>query len=267
MSSPLTSPDSSPSDIDMSRSGSPDAATSVAMTTTPAKKPSVKARKTSVLDSNSAKMSPDKVTKSTSKPKPFRFKWMKKVSSTGVPFVQNGSDDGEEDLMADSPEEKGGLARTPSSMGKGKHVYKGGKTLPAPGVEDQSKMEEEGIEPATVTPRRQITFQESDTEEEEHDGADEDIPAGDEVENEAEAEEEDNDGAEAWMDEHGKIGTYVHPEVPKALNTMEKARKKAKGPADPNGRFVGRKLVLWHRKSLLSLVVSSPQWNSLSSTS
>jgi hypothetical protein len=42
-----------------------------------------------------------------------------------------------------------------------------------------------------------------------------------------------------------------HPRVPRAMNNMEKARKKMKSPLDrpdPNGRLKGRKLVLWHRK-------------------
>jgi hypothetical protein len=42
-----------------------------------------------------------------------------------------------------------------------------------------------------------------------------------------------------------------HPCVPRAMNNMEKARKKMKSPLgrpDPNGRLKGRKLVLWHRE-------------------
>jgi hypothetical protein len=42
-----------------------------------------------------------------------------------------------------------------------------------------------------------------------------------------------------------------HPSVPRAMNNMERARKKMKSPSDrpdPNGRLKGRKLVLWHRK-------------------
>jgi len=42
-----------------------------------------------------------------------------------------------------------------------------------------------------------------------------------------------------------------HPSVPRAMNNMEKARKKMKSRVDrpdPNGRLKGRKLVLWHRK-------------------
>lgn len=46
-----------------------------------------------------------------------------------------------------------------------------------------------------------------------------------------------------------------HPSIPTSYNSMEKSRKKyTGGPADPNGRFKGRKLVLWH--SMLTLVSS-----------
>lgn len=40
-----------------------------------------------------------------------------------------------------------------------------------------------------------------------------------------------------------------HPSIPTSYNSMEKSRKKyGGGPVDPNGRYKGRKLVLWHSK-------------------
>ncbi|RKF61894.1 hypothetical protein OnM2_037015 [Erysiphe neolycopersici] len=47
-----------------------------------------------------------------------------------------------------------------------------------------------------------------------------------------------------------------HPSIPTSYNSMEKSRKKyGGGPVDPNGRYKGRKLVLWHSKFLnLSLI-------------
>ncbi len=61
------------------------------------------------------------------------------------------------------------------------------------------------------------------------------------------------------MDSDGKMLriNLDDPEMPTAFNDMEKARKKqSSGVIDPNGRFVGRHLVNWHRKCLLQNFIS-----------
>lgn len=60
----------------------------------------------------------------------------------------------------------------------------------------------------------------------------------------------------AFRDESGRPIGPDHPSVPKAMNNMQKySNKVTEQGRDPNGRFHGRNLVMWHRKfsSLLCL--------------
>lgn len=52
-----------------------------------------------------------------------------------------------------------------------------------------------------------------------------------------------------------------HPSIPTSYNSMEKSRKKyGGGPVDPNGRYKGRKLVLWHRPRMMEKLLLNIQY-------
>ncbi|KAE8440847.1 hypothetical protein EG329_006390 [Mollisiaceae sp. DMI_Dod_QoI] len=66
-----------------------------------------------------------------------------------------------------------------------------------------------------------------------------------------------------WMDSDGKMLriNLDDPEMPTAFNDMEKARKKqSSGVIDPNGRFVGRHLVNWHRERMMEKLLLCVQF-------
>jgi hypothetical protein len=54
-----------------------------------------------------------------------------------------------------------------------------------------------------------------------------------------------------WLNALGQLVRIdiENPEEPTACNSITKSKTKKKGPIDPNGRFVGRHLVNWHRMS------------------
>ncbi|KAG4428786.1 hypothetical protein IFR05_015735 [Cadophora sp. M221] len=198
-----------------------------ATTPTPSKK---KKSATSIVKAGSAKVTPDNVSKSASMA-PFRHKWMKKVNAKGVPF---GEIDMTEDLDANTNEDgKKTPKRVP--MVKAKTVEFSPDVLVdvAPAASTLRNMEAE-FNP--VTPRRDEGY--------DSDGEIVDAKGGRE---------------EAYMDSEGNIGQFV----PRAMNTMEKARRKIKteeGVTDPNGRQVGRKLVLWHRPRMMEKLILHMQY-------
>lgn len=63
-----------------------------------------------------------------------------------------------------------------------------------------------------------------------------------------------------WLNALGQIVRInpENPEEPTAINNIAKAKSKAKGRPDPNGRFIGRHLVNWHRMSL-HMTIAIPQ--------
>lgn len=68
---------------------------------------------------------------------------------------------------------------------------------------------------------------------------------------------DNNESDEEFMEEDGSDGDYEgRPASKKPLGTAGKKNKAPKktGPPNPNGRVVGRKLVMWHRKSFHSLL-------------
>ncbi|KAL2066660.1 hypothetical protein VTL71DRAFT_2732 [Oculimacula yallundae] len=181
-------------------------------TPTPSKKKRTIAE---IVESATAKVSPDKVAKPASMV-PFRHKWMKKTNSKGVPFA-------EIEMTSDSANTyEDGSSKTPkSAKGKSRAV---------------------GLPPAMsafgtpVTPRK-----------------DEDSDSEDEYDESQGVKEE------AYMDAEGKIGKFG----PRAMNTIEKARRKLKteeGVTDPNGRSVGRKLVMWHRPRMMEKLILHTQY-------
>lgn len=188
-----------------------------AATPTPSKK---KKSVASIVKSNSAKVVPDNVSKPASMA-PFRHKWMKKVNAKGIPF---GEIDMTEDPEANTNEDG---KKTPKSAGGAKGKAKTVELSPEvqiDGATVASTLGNMDAEFNPVTPRKEEGY-DSDGEIVDAKGCRE----------------------EAYMDAEGNIGQFV----PRAMNTMEKARRKLKteeGVTDPNGRQVGRKLVLWHRK-------------------
>lgn len=170
-----------------------------------------------VIKSNSDKVSPDKVAKPASMV-PFRHSWMKKVNSKGIPFtdlqaVQNYNADGSEDGQ-----------KTPNSAeGKSKTV-------------DFSPEVTVNGTPAAADGEEEVNPLKPSKDEE-----------GDYESDSGELINPDGDRQEAYMNAQGEIGPFV---VARAMNNVEKSKKKLKaeeGVVDPNGRQVGRKLVLWHR--------------------
>lgn len=58
----------------------------------------------------------------------------------------------------------------------------------------------------------------------------------------------------AFRDEKGRPIGPDHPSVPMAMNNMHKySSKVTEQGRDPNGRFEGRNLVMWHRTSFMFL--------------
>lgn len=237
-----------PSDL-ASISGSPPAIKS-GKESSPAKKSG-----SSAIKSNSAKVSPDKVAKTPDKSKkPFRFRWMKKLKPS------NGSTSEQDENTADAIEESKGSTVKARTNGTPTKKVRGS----ASSTKFESLMDFNAAVGATKLARsvpktaRKVLFGTKPTSKGNNDTVMKDIGNGDDDES------EDDDGEEKeglymtplyaaqadWTppaDEHGLIGPD-HPSVPKSLNNMEKARKKAQGPQDKNGRVHGRELVHWHRK-------------------
>ncbi|KAI9053827.1 hypothetical protein LZ554_002775 [Drepanopeziza brunnea f. sp. 'monogermtubi'] len=178
-----------------------------------------------------AKVSPDKVTKSASKNTTFRFPWMKKKNSKGLPFDGVAIKHEDADL-ADSSQVK--RVRAKKGPARSKPSPAGLKTSGY----GQAGNEDPFTEQDTMAPRTPVQAREySDSE-------------GEEMSTEP----------GQWMDENGLISEW---EVPRAQNTVEKTRKKQKavpGVQDPNGRVVGRGLVLWHRPRMMEKLILCVQY-------
>jgi len=176
-------------------------------------------KKTSLASANkstNAKVSPDKVMKTPSKT-PFRHPWMKKVNSKGQPFDGKIEENDADETMGITPEE--------SNQGNAKATLNGQPlTLLPLDSDDPFSTGDKLCDP--VTPSQAI----------------------DEDDLEADDLDENGDRQLIFMDENGLVGPY-HPSVKQSMNSMEKSRRKMKSEVqDPNGRVIGRSLVLWHRK-------------------
>ncbi|KAK0122386.1 hypothetical protein ONS95_010626 [Cadophora gregata] len=173
----------------------------------------------SVIKSNRDKVSADKVTKPASMV-PFRHKWMKKVNSKGIPFADLQAED---DFNANTSEDG---QNTPNSAKSRSKTVDFSPEVTVNGTPGGTLAEEQ----EEINPLKPMK---------ENDG-EYDSDSGEMIDQKGVREE-------AYMDAEGNISQFV----PRAMNNMEKARKKLKtenGLVDPNGRQVGRKLVLWHRK-------------------
>ncbi|EKD16335.1 hypothetical protein MBM_05629 [Drepanopeziza brunnea f. sp. 'multigermtubi' MB_m1] len=181
-----------------------------------------------------AKVSPDKVTKSASKNTTFRFPWMKKKNSKGLPFdgvatKHEGAD------LADSSQVKRVRAKKGPPHSKSSPV---GLKTSGYGEAGNGDPFTEQYTMAPITPVQATEHSDSEGEEM---GTEPGQPP-------------------VWMDQNGLISDW---EVPRAQNTVEKTRKKQKavpGVKDPNGRVVGRGLVLWHRPRMMEKLMLCVQY-------
>jgi hypothetical protein len=220
----------------------------------------IKKSGTSVIKSNSAKVSPDKVAKTPDKSKvPFRYRWMKKLSPS------NGDTSERDKNGADNLQESRGTRARVSANGKSTKKTRGSasttnfeklidfnaaaakKSAPS-GPPKTPRKFLFGIKP-THNKYENTQMKDAANSDDELYKSDEYEDCEDENDEEGMNEETPRSTSE-WTpaaDEYGLIGPD-HPSVPKSLNNMEKARKKTKGDVDPNGRHHGRELVHWHRK-------------------
>ncbi|CZT11749.1 uncharacterized protein RAG0_15812 [Rhynchosporium agropyri] len=195
--------------------------------------PSTKKRNVpAIVKSTSAKVTPNKIAKPASMTTPFRHKWMKKFNSKGVPFADAGMTSGSPANTSEDDQ------KTPNSA-KGKSKAVG--YSPSSSFNGSPGPSTFGDMGPPITPRK-----------------DED---DDECDWEAQDIDSDGDQEVAFMDNEGKIGQYT--KVPSALNNIDKARRKIKaeeGVIDPNGRQIGRQLVLWHRPRMIEKLILHVQY-------